>query len=645
MLLLAVPCFGEDPYAPGAVIVKFRSGTVNVISSVPSSKALSSFQVQASSVQKLNSQFAIQKMVQLLPSATAKVETLRSGKVIQTPDLSQIYLLKFPATMDVKSMVAAYRSDPNVEYAFPDHIKKISTTTPNDPFYTGGNQWALTNIWLTPLESNKSGWDITKESTGIRIAVIDTGVNYNHNDLSTNIDQADGKHFFNEGSVDTDVLDDNGHGTHVSGIIGAITNNGYGVAGVNWNCIIIPIKAFDADGNAYTSDIIQALNWAMTKEANVINMSFGGSDDDMSDIINTAALHDIVLVAAAGNSSNSSPNYPAADAPVIAVAATGPEDCKAFYSSFGPWVSISAPGGDDLTGFNVSRQILSTWPFNSSGNLSNTSFAYLQGTSMAAPFVTGAAALVRSRFGLGMTAAAVKQQLINYSDNIDHLPGNSQFVGQLGRGRLNVFAALGGLYGYIANPASGSTGFGNVAIIGSVTGEGFDHYRVDYGIGSSPTTWTTLETSSTPELNSVLAVLNTTGINDYVTVRLIVNDLPSTEVTSVFHAGTSDPAMITSAQTLFSYGPNPFNPLKGPILIKYALTANANVSIYFFDVTGNLICRKSYPSGTNGGQQGDNRVYWDGMNDYGEMVANGVYLFRIAAEGRVVGKGKIVVLK
>jgi hypothetical protein len=258
---------------------------------------------------------------------------------------------------------------------------------------------------------------------------------------------------------------------------------------------------------------------------------------------------------------------------------------------------------------------------------------------MAAPFVTGLAALVRAKYPT-MTAEAVSQRVINYSDNIDAY--NTAYAGRLGKGRINAFAALGGLYGYIGRPADGGTDYGIVEIKGNATGEGFDHYTVEFGFGQTPSSWITLETSSTPKLNAALATLDTTGMDSYLTVKLTVNDLATTETRATFHAGSLDPPILFGR---VQYGPNPFNPKNGSIMIMYTLTRNSDTHIYFFDIGGNLICRKFYPFGSSGGNQGTNRVYWDGVNDFGETVANGVYLFRIFSEDRTIGKGKIIVLK
>ena len=623
------------------MLVKFRPDTVAIKEKTEAGVfSLDKAEIKSSSIKSLNAKYNISKIKSFVKKER-KLKKIRSGNVVELPDLSQIYLLEFPKDIDVMSAVEEYKKDPSVEFAEPNYIRKVFT--PDDPCYLVGpspdnspNQWGLYKIWLVSLEAGNSGWNIITGESTVKVAVIDTGANYNHVDLKNRVDSLEGYDF---ADGDSDPLDDHGHGSHVSGIIGADTNNGTGIAGVDWSCRIIPIKVFDSLGRGSDGDIINGIIWAVSKEADVINMSFGPSDPGDSGYsssvalaISYAATSDCVLVAAAGNDNISSPQkYPAAYDHVIAVAATDPDDRKASYSNYGSWIDASAPGGDNGPGAHPEyHYILSAW-------YTGNDYYWAAGTSMAAPFVSGLAALVRAKYP-AMSADEVSQKIIDYSDNIDAY--NPAYVGKLGKGRINAFAALGGFYAYISHPARGGTEYGRVEIKGNATGEGFTHYTVEYGMGRSPSSWITLTTSTETKLNAVLATLDATGMDSYVTVKLTVNDIATTEVT--FHAGSLDSAVIPGRA---QYGPNPFNPKKESIMIMYDLTANSDTYIYFFDIAGNSICRKFYAYGTSGGNSGTNRVYWDGKNDFGETVANGVYLFRIASEGRTIGKGKIIVLK
>lgn len=625
---------------PGQMMVKFKPDVV----SVKDKKGVGVFsldkvEIMPGSIKALNARYKISN-IRSFAKKERKLKKLRSGRVVELPDMSRIFLLEFPKDTDVKSVVEEYKNDPSVEFAEPNYIMHIYT--PNDPWYISGegsadsnpNQWGLYKIWLTPTEEGNSGWNMCTGESSVKVAVIDTGVNYNHEDLINRVDSLEGYNFVYGNS---DPMDDAAlrgyHGTHVSGIIGADSDNGKGVAGVDWHCRIIPIKSFDSGGSGNEVDIFNGLIWAVSASADVISMSFGGdASSTILEGITYAATADCVLVAAAGNENTSSPSYPAAYAHVLSVAATDPYDRKASYSNYGSSVDVSAPGGDGSYTEYV-HWILSVY----GGD--DVSDEWLEGTSMATPFVSGLAALIIAKYP-GISAEAVVQRIEDYADNIDAY--NPGYEGKLGKGRINAFASLGGLYGYISSPANKGTAYGVINILGSATGETFSKYVVEYGRGSSPTTWTTLETSTTPVLNGTLAVLDSTGLDGDLTVRLTLNDLTSKAKMIIFHAGSSDsPLLMARAQ----YGPNPFNPNKGSIMIKYDLNANSETYIYFFDISGSLICRKYFSSGTNGGNQGTNRVYWDGKNDFGETVANGVYLFRIASEGRTIGKGKIIVLK
>ena len=287
------------------------------------------------------------------------------------------------------------------------------------------------------------------------MAVIDTGVDYNHPDLAANmwsapsafsvtiggiqIDCAAGTHGFNAITSTCDPMDDHYHGTHVSGTIGAVGDNGVGVAGVNWTASIMGVKFLDAEGTGLTSDAINAIEFAIqaksffagTNGANVrvLSNSWGGGGFSQSllDAINDANSNEMLFVAAAGNNAiniDVFPSYPASYiAPnIIVVAATNNNDQLASFSSYGQTtVHLGAPG---LT-------ILSTVPawFNSTG------YASLSGTSMATPHVAGAAALLLASCTL--TTAELKNALLSTV-----APFNSLALTTTTGGRLNVYHAV-----------------------------------------------------------------------------------------------------------------------------------------------------------------------------------------------------------
>ena len=647
VVIFSLGAYADGEYVPGELIVTFRHGAVKVLEE--KGGGMKSEKMEASSsIKKLNEKFKLHSFKHLSEKGHRYMKTRRTKKLVEVPDFSNTFLLKIDSSESVTSAVNEYMTDPAVDHATPNYIETIYTV-PADPNYLNtfvpgdGNQWGLFKIDLGPLGSGESGWDITTGDATVKVAVIDTGINWNHEDLVGRVNTLEGIDFVNGDLV---ALDDDGHGTHVSGIIGARSNNTdtdpRGIASVDWTCRLIPIKCFDSNGRGSDFDVIQGLHWAVSQEADVINMSFGETNNnpDVAAAISFASTMETVLVAAAGNLSSSRKAYPAAFPGVIAVAATGPSDRLAGYSNHGDWVDVTAPGGTLAPGDAFYLfEILSTYPFDNLDNPTNESYAWLQGTSMAAPFVSGLASLILAKYP-GATPETVTALIRDYSDGIDdYNPGKE---GVIGKGRINALASLGGLHCWISDPANGGIEIGKVEVKGNASGEGFHHYTVLTGEGSNPTNWITTEVSLTPLLHSALATFDVTGSDSYFTVILSVNDLPTSESKVTFHAGSlRSPLVIGRVQ----YGPNPFNPNKGSILLKYDLDKNSDIYIYFFDVTGNLIMRQFYGAGSPGGNQGTNRVYWDGRSATGDVVANGVYLMKLFSEDRTIGSGKIMVLK
>lgn len=307
-----------------------------------------------------------------------------------------IYLVNLQSGSRVNHAVSYYSKLPNVVSAEPDRLI-VSSAVPNDPSY--GSLWAM------PKMSAPAAWDIATGSSSITVAVIDTGVDYNHPDLAANIwtnpgeipnngidddgngyiDDVRGWDFANR---DNNPMDDNGHGTHCAGTIGAIGNNGIGVTGINWNVKIMPLKFMSANGTGFTSDAVAALNYAVNMGARISNNSWGGGGGTaLSLAISRARDRGHIFVAAAGNNNtniDSSPYYPASFSMlydnVVTVAASDSSDRRASFSNFGfNTVALAAPG----------VSILSTTPGNQ--------YAYYSGTSMAAPHVAGALALFWSQ--------------------------------------------------------------------------------------------------------------------------------------------------------------------------------------------------------------------------------------------------------
>ncbi|MBD1889151.1 S8 family peptidase [Coleofasciculus sp. FACHB-SPT9] len=292
----------------------------------------------------------------------------------------QLYIIKGD-----RNLLKTLKKSPlakKTEYIEPNYVYK-ALEVPNDPEYS--KQWNLRSINV------ESAWDETK-GAGMTVAVIDTGISrvpdlkdtkfVQGYDFVNNRDQAD---------------DDNGHGTHVGGTVAQATNNGYGVAGIAYEASLMPLKVLSAEGGGTVADIAEAIKFAADNGADVINMSLGGGGESqvMQEAIDYAYNKGVVIVAAAGNSNENSASYPARYPHVIGVSAIDSAGEKAFYSSYGAGVDISAPGGA-ITEENPSGGILQeTISYDENGKLIPT-FAAFQGTSMASPHVAGVAALVKA---------------------------------------------------------------------------------------------------------------------------------------------------------------------------------------------------------------------------------------------------------
>lgn len=278
-------------------------------------------------------------------------------------------------TMETKQLMQYFKKNWKTRYTEPHYLyltnEAVSEATPivpNDALYSQ-YQWNLPSI------ETEKGWTTSKGDDGVIIAVLDTGVQTNHPDLQGKL--ADGMNIVNEQAAPED---DVGHGTHVSGIIGASVNNGEGVAGVSWFNKIMPVKVLDSSGAGSTYAVAQGIIWAVDHGAKVINMSLGNyaEADFLHDAIKYAYERDVVLIAASGNDNTERPGYPAAYPEVFAVAATNNNKEKASFSNYGDYIDVAAPGDS----------IASTYP--------GSQYAALSGTSMASPHVAALAGLIRS---------------------------------------------------------------------------------------------------------------------------------------------------------------------------------------------------------------------------------------------------------
>lgn len=347
-----------------------------------------------------------------------------------------LYQVRIPDRLTVEEMAHALSQNPNVVYAGPNYCARIMET-PNDTLFQ--YQYALNNtgqeIGSPGSPSGRSqadikataGWEETKGTAETIIAILDSGVDFEHPDLMNKI-VSRGRDFANN---DWDATDDNGHGTYVAGIAAADTNNDEGVAGVAWNCKILPVKVTDSEGTAWYSDLIDGILWAADNGAHVINMSLGGDvgDDSLLDALRYAHEKGLTIAAAAGND-NTFVYYPAAyDAYCLAVAATDYDDARTWWSCYGPEVDVAAPGERILS-------IVPTWYWGPD----YLPYAFGSGTSASTPHVAGLAALIKS-LKPWLTADQI-MDVIRYSSDDVNAGEDSGKDDYIGYGRINMEKAL-----------------------------------------------------------------------------------------------------------------------------------------------------------------------------------------------------------
>ena len=331
------------------------------------------------------------------------------------------FVLRLPPGLKPKDCLEQLRNHANLEYAELDYVATAAGGAPNDPDF--GLQWHHNNPGgAVPADiQSLAAWELTRGSSNIVVAVLDTGINAGLEEFSGRL--APGYDFVNR---DANPNDDNGHGTEVAGVLGANGNNGQLIAGVDWNCRIMPVKVLASDRSGLFSTLADGIYWAVDHGARVITLSAGGLDNNLtlSNAVNYALESGVTFVAAAHNDGGAI-RFPARMDGVIAVGATTQTDRRASFSNFGPELSLVAPGTNIYT-FGRSGVRVRDW-----------------GTSLAVPQVAAAVSLLLSvrpdlkpeQIGELLCAGADDQVGVAWED----LPG---FDPHHGYGRLNLRAAL-----------------------------------------------------------------------------------------------------------------------------------------------------------------------------------------------------------
>ena len=532
-------------------------------------------------------------LIRLTPAAAADLERLHANAPISllhakhnveslhplfpylarpslNPNLKCIYLLRFALDASLETLKAAYEQSPFVEGVEYNYLRPTlaDPVFPNDPKYP--EQWSL------PLMKLPQAWAIEKGNREVVIAIIDSGIDYRHDDLAPKVwinpgeapdngldddgngyvddiygwDFTDAPNLQAEGDYiegDSEPIDESGHGTHVAGIAGAMPNNGIGIAGVAWECPLMAIRAglsLGGSSRMQDDDSAAAIVYAADNGASVINMSWGSEHRSfvIQDAIDYAYARGVVLVAAAGNSQKPEAIFPAAYRKVIAVASTEQNQQRFYQSNFGAAIDIGAPG-------NV---ILSTQI--------NNQYRLLTGTSMASPHVAGVAALMLAKRP-GLTHEEVRHILINTADPVHREDSDELDEKFVGAGTVNAERALlasGVLQARILAPETNSGGADAITVIGTAGGYKFRSWQLSYGASTVPTEFTPFtQPSDTQKIGETLAVWDTTTVPEGIyTLRLTTTatDGQETHDQVVLSVDRTPPHIISLTATETLYG-------------------------------------------------------------------------------------------
>lgn len=317
----------------------------------------------------------------------------------------QGHLMKIPEEKTIEEVIDELKKDPDVIYAEPNFTLQSLSTLPDDEYFD--RQWATNKIELN------NAWDLEKGSADVTIAVLDSGIDLEHPDLKQNIIL--GYDFVNDDSA---AWDDNGHGTAIAGVIGAIGDNREGIAGVDWQSKLMPLKVVDGDGIGTYYDVARGIIYAADHNARIINLSIGGYAYSyaLKDAIDYALEKGCLLVAAVGNDGINTPMYPAAYEGVIGAAATDSQDRIDKNSNYGDFVDLAAPG-------------LSIYTTEPEGR-----YGYNSGSSLACSHTSGLIGLILSSQP-SLSRDRVEGILYNSSDYIREDKS-------YGHGRINAYRAL-----------------------------------------------------------------------------------------------------------------------------------------------------------------------------------------------------------
>ena len=485
-----------DDYKKGELIVKFKD-TVNI----DENQIDIGYAVSTAELKTLNT---------LNKQKAKSMKKLFREKSSPKDKLSNIYIIHTDKDEDIIKLAEKYKNNPYVEYAEPNY-EVHALEIPDDTNYS--------SQWSHQIANSEDAWDIETGNKSIIIAIVDTGIDFDHPELDSktwnNTAEIPGNNIDDDGNGYIDDVkgwdfinndnypdDDHFHGSHCSGIAAAETNNSQGVAGVCWNCTVMPVKCLSSSGSGTWTSVSLSVRYAADNGADIISLSLGGSSYSsvLEDAVDYAHNKGVVVIAAAGNTGSKNFGYPAAYRNVISVTATTDTDQKASFSTYGYWTDIAAPGVD----------IYSTMI---------DSYAYKSGTSMSCPFVAGVAGLLLSN-NSNLTNDMIETILKSSTDPVTTTV-------YMGTGRINVKEALekadSEIIAMIDSPFNGMISSGIVSITGTV--QGAVNYSLYYAEGIYPDSWTMISSSTTPITDSELGQLNTYSLeNGIYTIKLQATD-------------------------------------------------------------------------------------------------------------------------
>ncbi len=512
------------------------------------------------SIDELNKSLGIEKMELLF---SERPEDL------QDQYLSNIYVIQCPAGMDPQEAASRYASLPSVEYAQPDYQLELYDW-PNDPLYI--IQWPLNNmgqsfpqiLWMDGLNNDSlimvqgsvdadiDGHEVLidpPDSTNtVVVALIDTGVDSLHSELSGKIwhnpgeipdnsidddhngfvDDYWGWDFTGDNSTvpplpDNDPSDELGHGTHCAGIIAAASNNNEGIAGILSDCKIMSVKFYPVMLSSYAA---RGIIYAADNGADVINLSFGypWSANILEEAINYARAKGVIICAATGNDGGEYENYPGSYDGVISVGASTVYDQVAFFSTYGNYMDVIAPGYSILSLRAAGTDMYA--PNEPNIHIINDYYYLASGTSMASPHVAAVAAYLRA-LSPGLKPDNVQQIIQETCDDLvdpfgygQDLPGWDKYSGY---GRINLYNAIQAVpltKAILANPRPNQIISGTIDIIGTVVSDSLAGYSLKFGAGNLPDSWTEIISSPSPYASGILGSFNTDSLNGRYTLKL-----------------------------------------------------------------------------------------------------------------------------